>query len=242
MAKVKTKAAEKNLTEIVPDIGDFQIRTLKETEERIQIKVDNVRLTWIYLDKPQAGDNGANYCLTMLIPKTQENVAVLKKIAEKVCKTSTKFAKENRGEVFKKCVSGEAYSLFRDGDKRIQESTGEPYPGCARHLTLTAKMQAESVDGALQPKNEFPIVRADRSRIAKHELSREIYAGMYGSVICTISAYNTKGKVGLTCYLNGVQKLADGTKLSGSVADIFDNRSDLMSVGLDSNFDNGTGF
>ncbi len=45
----------------------------------------------------------------------------------------------------------------------------------------------------------------------------EVYSGMYGNVNVTFFPYNSNGKKGVGCGLNGVQKVRDGEPLSGRV-------------------------
>jgi hypothetical protein len=222
--KVKTAKASENET---PPIGNFQIRVMKESEDRITIKMDNVRLTWVYLSKPQEGENGHRYSVTALIPKNADNLTVFKTVAQKICKASPKFIKADRKKVYETSMSLDKYSLLRDGNKRVNDA-GEPYPGCSGHYTLTAKMTAKDLgDGKFAPEFDLPVVRADKSEIQKHEMQRELYSGVYASIVVTISAYNSKGNAGLTTYLVAVQKLVDAPKLGGTSVDYFDKREDL---------------
>lgn len=45
----------------------------------------------------------------------------------------------------------------------------------------------------------------------------QVYSGMYGNVSVNFFAYNSAGKKGIGCGLNGVQKTADGEPLGGHV-------------------------
>ncbi len=223
--KVKSKSEDKS-KDGVPYTGEFQIRVLKETAESIQVKLDNVRLTFVYLDKPQVNDDGkASYVVTSLIPKSPTNLNILRNLAEKIIKSSTKFQGQDRKEIFKTAVSMGPGSMFRDGDKQVNKD-GKPYAGCPGTYTLVAKNTAEGSEGDWSPKSEMQLVRVDKSTVQAHEIKREFYSGVVVSIVINLAAYNVKGKRGVSGWIAGIQKLADGPKLSGT-PDFFEAREDL---------------
>lgn len=223
--KVKVKSEDKS-KDGVPYTGEFQIRVLKETAESIQIKIDNVRLTFVYLDKPQVNDDGkANYCVTALIPKSPTNLNILRGLAEKLVKSSVKFQNFARKEIFKVAVGMEQNSLFRDGDKQINKEK-KPYAGCPGTYTLVAKNSAEGSEGDWSPKSPMQLVRVDKSSILPHEIKRELYSGVVVSIVINLAPYDRKGKRSVSGWIAGIQKLADGPKLSGT-PDFFEAREDL---------------
>ena len=51
----------------------------------------------------------------------------------------------------------------------------------------------------------------------------ELYSGCYANASVNFSSYENTGKYGISCWLNGVQKAADGERLDGgSSVDDFD--------------------
>lgn len=93
-----------------------------------------------------------------------------------------------------------------DGDG-ARPSDGQPFGDeCKGMWVFTASCKADRppfvVDGSVQP-----II--DR---------REIYSGVYGNVNVSFFAYNTSGKKGVGCGLNGFQKTRDGEPFGSGVS------------------------
>jgi len=90
-----------------------------------------------------------------------------------------------------------------DGDG-VRPSDGQPYGEECRGcwvFTASSKQAPFVVDGMVQNIID----------------PRQVYSGMWGNVSVNFFAYNSAGKKGIGCGLNGVQKVRDGEPLGGRV-------------------------
>ncbi len=163
----------------------------------LKVITGRVRLSYVNLFTPRASEPGQDpkYSTTILIPKSDFatkhridaaiNAAIQMGISEK--------------------FGGQRPPMLNlpihDGDG-VRPSDGTPYgEECRGHWVLTSstKQKPEVVDIALNPITN----------------QTEVYSGMYGRVSMRFFPYNSKGKKGIGCGLNNVQKLEDGEPLGG---------------------------
>lgn len=164
------------------------------------ITIGRVRFSyaWVFQPKKNRDDNGEErYSVTLLIPKTDMNSynAVMACIEEA--------KQEGLNGDFKGAIPPTLAVPIHDGDG-VKENTGEPYgPECKGHWVLTAsnKIQPFVVDANIQP-----IIQQSA-----------FYSGCYGMASIRFFPY-AKGKKGIGCSLNGVQKLAEGEPLGGGIS------------------------
>jgi len=197
-------------------------------EKAASLILKNVKLAFVSLDKPRPNMQQTAYLYeaTVLIPKkNQKIVDEILKIGGKLVKDSPKFSdapgkkgKPSEREQAMEIVTtiGEDGSLIKDGDETISKSTEKPYDGCENMYTLKLKAHAEAHDdGTFSYKQQVKFVFADLSELRRGEIATELYSGAWVDVSFALVPYNYMGSVGVTAYLNGVQKLVDDAKLGG---------------------------
>ena len=164
-----------------------------------------VRLSYVYLAQPYANPAQPNaepkYSVTLLIPKTD---------------TATKQDIDNSiNAAINAAVNGKSWNGVRppvvavpihDGDGVRQDGTAYG-PECKGMWVLTASRRAQ--DGK-------PWV-CDISNPNVELAPQDAYSGMYGRCTIHFFGYNTAGKKGIGCSLDGVMKTRDGESLGGAV-------------------------
>ena len=168
-----------------------------------KVVTGKVRLSYVALVLPRNDQNGnPKYSVTVLLPKSdvQTKMTIDRAIAEAI--------EEGKKGKWNGLVPPNVPTPIHDGDGVKQD--GSPFgPECRGHWVFTASTNAdpsrskpEVIDANLQP-----ILDAS-----------QIYSGMYGRVSVNFAPYFSAGKKGIGCYLNHVQKLADGEPLAGTKA------------------------
>lgn len=168
-----------------------------------KVVTGQVRLSYVALNMPKTDLNGnLKYSVTALLPKSdiQTKAAIDRAIAEAV--------EVGRSGKWNGLVPPNVPHPIHDGDGVKQD--GSPFGDeCKGHWVFTASTNADPS----RPKPE--VVDANRQPILD---ATQIYSGMYGRVSVTFAPYFNAGKKGVGCYLNHVQKLADGEPLAGTKA------------------------
>lgn len=164
------------------------------------ITIGEVRLSYLNLFQPRAQKTGQDpkYSATVLVPKSNLE-------AKAAIDAALAVAMEMG---VNKCWNGvrppQPAICVHDGDGP-RPSDGQPFgdecKGCWVFVA-SSKQQPFVVDANVQP----IIQQAD------------VYSGMYGRVNVSFFPYNSSGKKGIGCGLNGVQKLRDGEPLSGRIS------------------------
>ena len=162
------------------------------------ITINNVRFSYCNLFQPQARPGqDPKYSTTVLVPKsnTAAKAAIDAAIAEALEYGVSKRWNGVRPPQPAICV--------HDGDGP-RPSDGQPFGEECRNcwvFTASSKQAPFVVDANVQP-----IINPT-----------EVYSGMWGNVNVNFFPYNSNGKKGIGCGLNGVQKIGDGEPLSGRV-------------------------
>lgn len=149
------------------------------------------RLSYAYLTEPKKQDDGSEkYQTAVLIPKSDKETLLRAKAALDTVKKDPKSEK-----IWGKPFNAEMKSALRDGDLKADE-----HPEYAGHYFFNcwSKTQPGTVDRQRRP--------IDAS---------ELYSGCYARVSADFFAYNKGGGIGIGAYLNNIQKLEDGERLSG---------------------------
>lgn len=165
------------------------------------ITINDVRFSYANLFQPKPPLNNPagepKYSVTILVPKTnvQAKAAIDAAVQEAVNAGVASKWQGAKPPILAICV--------HDGDG-VRPSDGMPYgaecKGCWV-FTASSKNPPFVVDGQLQ-----------------HIMDpREVYSGMWGNVSVNFFPYNSAGKKGVGCGLNGVQKVRDGEPLSGHI-------------------------
>ena len=173
-----------------------------------------VRLSYCYLNKPRANDDGTpgKYGAMLIIPKS--DTATVKQINDAI-ETARK---EGAAKGIRNAKNFP--SPLRDGDGQKPRG-GEYGPECKGCWVLnsSSKRQPKVVDRRVQP-----ILDPD-----------EIYSGMWAIVDINFACFAVQANSGISCYLNNVQKIRDDEPLGGSAArpeDVFKAVDDEEDDGL----------
>ena len=165
------------------------------------ITIGEVRLSYCNLFQPRANQAGQEpkFSVTVLVPKT--NTA-----AKSAIDAAINAALEAG---VSKCWNGVKPPVpsicVHDGDG-VRPSDGQPFGAeCKGMWVFTASCKADRPPFVVDA-NVQPIIN-----------QVDVYSGMWGRVNVTFFPYNSAGKKGIGCGLNGVQKLRDGDPLGSRV-------------------------
>jgi hypothetical protein len=180
----------------------------------------NVRLAFVWLSKPQEDLTPGKYSykVTGLIPKSdfKRMRPDLEKTVQKILAQSSIItgAQDRKDAYVQAMADGKKKSLFKFGDEQTDKS-GVVYPGLKDMISFSTHTVAEQVGKDLfRPKVPITLMDLRKQTVPEHDIQAELYAGCYANLAVTLGAY-TMGGAGLTFYLNGVMKTADGEKLGG---------------------------
>lgn len=171
---------------------------MKNTTEVVTGKV---RFSYVNVFTPKASNNGGDpkYSVTLLIPKS--DAATVQKIQQAMTAAAENF-RANNGQ---NALPAKPQHTLYDGDG-TRRNGDEFGPECKGHLVITVTSKADRKPG---------VYDAFRNDILD---PAEVYSGCYGRAHIRFYGYNTQGNKGISAQLLGVQKLADGEPLGGSVA------------------------
>lgn len=173
--------------------------------EKIVLK--NVRLSYEHIFRPDAIAEGSEpkYSASWIIPKDHPQVPSIK--AALVKALDEKFpGKRKAGGPW----PAKLHNPLKDGDEMTD--TNPEYAGCYV-LKSSSKNR--------------PVVR-NRRNVPLAEEDGVIYSGCYCNASLTAAGFDAQANKGVTVYLNGVQFVADGERLSG-----FDASNDFEDLGDD---------
>ena len=179
------------------------------------ITIKDVRFSYCNLFQPQARQGQEpKYSVTILVPKT--NTAAKALCDQAVAQAIEKGVVSKWGGVRPPQLS----ICIHDGDG-VRPTDGQPYgeecKGCWV-LSATSKLRPYVVDAQVQDILD----------------PTQVYSGMYGNVSVNFFPYNSNGKKGIGCGLNGVQKVRDGEPLDGRVTaeEMFQAVASLAATGV----------
>lgn len=162
------------------------------------ITINNVRFSYCNLFQPQARPGQEpKYSVTILVPKSN---AEAKAIIDQAIAQAVELG-------VSKCWNGvrppQPAVCVHDGDG-ARPSDGQPFgEECRGCWVFTASS-----------KNKPFVVDTQVQNIID---PAQVYSGMWGNVNVNFFPYNSNGKKGIGCGLNGVQKTQDGEPLGGHV-------------------------
>lgn len=170
---------------------------MKNTE----VVTGKVRFSYLNVFAPKAPKNGGDpkYSVTLLIPKS--DTATLQKIKDAITAAADNF-RENNGQA---SLPAKPQHTLYDGDA-TRRNGDEFAPECKGCYVITVSAKADRKPG---------VYDAFRNDITDPS---ELKSGDYGRAHIRFYGYNTQGNKGISAQLLGVQKLADGEALGGSVA------------------------
>lgn len=171
---------------------------MSKTEMKSErIVTGKFRVSFPNVFKPKPDLQGKEkYSLDMLFKKGSDEHKAISKIVKKVCLDTW----GGKPDGYK--------SPIKDGDKPNKQ--GKILNGYEDHVFVTAKTLNK------------PAVLDQ----GKHEIlnAQDFYGGCYARASVVFSAYDALGNIGVTCYLQNIQKMADGDPFGNRVnaADEFD--------------------
>lgn len=166
-----------------------------------EVVTGKVRFSYVSVFTPKASKNGGEpkYSVTLLIPKS--DIATKEKIDAAMAAAAENF-RANNGQ---NSLPAKPQHTLYDGDT-TRRNGDEFGPECKGHWVITVTSKADRKPG---------VYDAFRNDILD---PAEIKSGDYGRAHINFYGYNTQGNKGISAGLLGVQKIADGEPLGGSVA------------------------
>ena len=195
-----------------------------------KVMLRNVRLSYEHIFTPSALDDSQEkkYSATFIIPKDHPDLPAIKRALFEA-------GQEKFAAAF---VPGKPWpmgytNVLKDGDKDVNgsgEVLGEKNPEYAGCYVLKASAAA----------SRRPVVLGRRKE-ALTEQDGVVYSGCYINASVAFAGYEFgKVKKGVTCYLNGVQFVADGERFGSDATSDFDeldSADDTDWLGVDSDED-----
>lgn len=167
------------------------------------ITIGECRLSYCNVFQPQAPANNPQaepkFSVTILVPKSnlQAKAAMDAAINAAIEAGVTSKWSGVRPPMPSVCV--------HDGDG-VRPSDGQPFgQECKGHWVFTASCKADRAPFVVD------------AQVQKIINPTEIYSGCYGNANVTFFPYNSAGKKGIGCGLNGIQKTRDGEPLGNRV-------------------------
>ena len=224
-----------------------ELKVTKVNEHGASVVLKNVRLNFVYLDKPSKSIDGNpekdKYSVTAIIP--QKYFDKLSKEFARVFEQALKVNKrlptaEQRVKALKTAMDhGEHYSFFKIGNDQ-KDKEGNVRKGLENAYTVQAAMAVTQTENGPRPKFSLSLLNAANEPIPLHDLRAEFYSGIWADIALTLSPYEYMKKQSIKAYLDAVRKLADDEKLSGVSNPFGEARDDLPSAakfdGTDSDF------
>lgn len=199
MAKVaKEQAAPAVKSELV---------VTKINPKGINAVLRNVMLNWVFIDKPAQDKDDplkAMYRTQMvLLGGEKEFLATMKSALEQYMKSaSVAWGAEQRMKVLKTALTLDVdKSLFKQTDLGVS---------LAAHQTVKRETELDEFAAKYPP----TIRLADNSDCPPAMVTQEFYSGAIADVAVFIAAYDVDAGRGITMYLNGVRKVADGERIA----------------------------
>lgn len=177
-----------------------------------------MRLNWVFVASPKVdakNEKKAQYRVQAILGNGEkEFIAGLKKACEQYLQAAAiGWGGDIRAKVLKTMFTLDVEKSFF---KTVQID-GVDYIAINAHSTVTRESAAEPFAAKFPPK----LILADGSQPASvADAEREFVSGIYADVAVWVQAYDVDGSKGISVYLNGVRKLADGEPIAG-MADPF---------------------
>lgn len=186
-------------------------------------RLQNVRLAFVSVKEPRvdrANPLKASYSVTALIPE-KDFKAVYADAMEAVkgaLKVSKKLIGDERMQAFNKAKAvGEKGSLFKKGDA-ARDKAKKIYDGFEGHYSIQIKstVYRKSTDTEFELRVPFTYLDKRGNKIPAELVDRDFYSGCFAHVACVFATYDFQGAKGITCYFNGLMKVADADRLGAS--------------------------
>ena len=179
----------------------------KISPKGINAVLRRVMLNWVFIDKPAQDKDDplkAMYRTQMVLQGGEkEFLATMKNALEQYMKSaSVAWGAEQRMKVLKTCLTLDVdKSLFKQTDLGVS---------LAAHQTVRRETELDEFIAKYPP----TIRLADNSDCPAGMVTQEFYSGAIADVAVFISAYDVDAGRGITTYLNGIRKVADGERIA----------------------------
>lgn len=198
MAQKGTAAASANVSSLV---------VTKITPKGINAVIRNVMLNWVFIDRPAQDKDDplkAMYRTQMVLQGGEKAfVEEMKKALEQYMKSaSVAWGADQRMKVLKTALALDVdKSLFKQTDLGLS---------LAAHQTVRRETDLDEFVAKYPP----TVRLADNTDCPAGMITQEFYSGAIADVAVFISAYDVDAGRGITMYLNGVRKVADGERIA----------------------------
>lgn len=198
MAKKVEAAAVADKSELV---------VTKITPKGITAVIRNVMLNWVFIDKPAQDKDDplkATYRTQMVLQGGEkEFVQAMKSALTQYLKSaSVAWGADQRLKILNN-------ALMLDVDKSLFKQTDLGL-SLAAHQTVRRETDLDEFVAKYPP----TVRLADNSDCPPSMIQQEFYSGAIADVAVFISAYDVDAGRGITMYLNGVRKVADGERIA----------------------------
>ena len=179
----------------------------KISPKGINAVLRNVMLNWVFIDRPAQDKDDplkAMYRTQMVLTGGEkEFVAAMKSALEQYMKSaSVAWGADQRIKVLKTALMLEVdKSLFKQTDLGLS---------LAAHQTVRRETDLDEFVAKYPP----TVRLADNTDCPAGMITQEFYSGVIADVAVFISAYDVDAGRGITMYLNGVRKVADGERIA----------------------------
>ena len=196
--------AQKTVTAVAPK---SELVVTKVSPKGINAVIRNVMLNWVFIDKPAQDKDDplkASFRTQMVLQGGEkEFVNAMKTALTQYLKSA---AVAWGADVRLKVLNN---SLALDADKSLFKQT-EQGLSLAAHQTVRRETDLDEFVAKYPPSVRL----ADNSDCPAGMIQQEFYSGAVADVAVFISAYEVDAGRGITMYLNGVRKVADGERIA----------------------------
>lgn len=206
--------AKKNEVKKAAEVKPNSVFTATDISAKgIKAIFGGTRLNWSFVVTPKQdakNDRKAQYRTQAILGNGEkEFIAGLKKACEQYLQIAAiGWGGDVRTKVLKTMFTLDVEKSFF---KTVQID-GVDYIAINAHSTVQRESAAEPFAAKFPPK----LILADGSQPATvADAEREFASGIYADVAVWIQAYDVDGSKGISVYLNGVRKLADGEPIAG---------------------------
>jgi hypothetical protein len=206
MVQKMAKAVKEKAKAAAP-VATSELVVTKISPKGINAVVRNVMLNWVFIDRPAQDKDDplkAAYRTQMiLIGGEKEFIATMKTTLEQYLKSaSVAWGADQRMKVLKTALTLDVdKSLFKQTDLGLS---------LAAHQTVRRETELDEFTAKYPPK----IRLVDNTDCPAGMITQEFYSGAIADVAVFISAYDVDAGRGITMYLNGVRKVADGERIA----------------------------
>jgi hypothetical protein len=198
------KMAQKTVAAAMPK---SELVVTKITPKGINAVIRNVMLNWVFIDRPAQDKDDplkASYRTQMVLQGGEkEFVNAMKTALTQYLKSaSVAWGADLRLKVLNN-------SLMLDVDKSLFKQT-EQGLSLAAHQTVRRETDLDEFVAKYPPSVRL----ADNTDCPASMIQQEFYSGAIADVAVFISAYEVDAGRGITMYLNGVRKVADGERIA----------------------------